>query len=593
MFPLPLPARFLAKAARFLALALSVCALCQPPATAREAAEAPAHPPIIDYYNRFLPTVARYGMVASPERLAAEIGVDILKAGGNAVDAAVAVGFALAVTYPRAGNLGGGGFMLIHLAEGDRQTLLDYREQAPAAAHRDLFVDEDGEADRKREYFSHQSAGVPGTVAGLLHALQHYGTLPLAQVLKPAIELAEQGFEVSYALNFEIGSRARRLGQNPEARRLFLTEAGEAPAIGDTLVQRDLGWTLRQVLARGRDGFYRGAVAERIATEMEAGNGLITTADLAAYQVVERSPVRGRYGDYEIVSTPPPSSGGIHIIQMLNILEGYDLGAMGHNSAAYLHHLAEAMKLAYADRSRYLGDPDFTAVPTAQLIDKAYAARLREGIDPARATPSEKILPGQRLPEEGRDTTHFTVADSAGNVVSNTYTLNFSFGSHIAVPGTGFLLNNEMADFASRPGKSNAYGLVEGEANAIEAGKRPLSSMSPTMVFRDGQPWLATGSPGGSVIITTVMQTVLNAMAFDMNIAAAAAAARVHHQWKPDRLTVEKGVSPDTVELLRGMGHEVIFGKRSLGRTQSIMLDGGWMYGATDTRRAGGWIAGY
>jgi gamma-glutamyltranspeptidase/glutathione hydrolase len=589
----PLPARFLALAARFLPLALSVCVLCQPPATAREVAEAPAQPPIIDYYNRFLPTVARYGMVASPERLGAVIGVDILKAGGNAVDAAVAVGFALAVTYPRAGNLGGGGFMLIHLAEGDRQTLLDYREQAPAAAHRNLFLDENGEADRNREYFSHQSAGVPGTVAGLLHALRHYGTLPLAQVLRPAIELAEQGFEVSYALNFEIGNRAQRLGQNPEARRLFLTEAGEAPAIGDTLVQRDLGWTLRQILARGRDGFYRGAVAERIAAEMEAGNGLITTADLAAYQVVERSPVRGRYGDYEIVSTPPPSSGGVHIIQMLNILEGYDLAAMGHNSAAYLHHLAEAMKLAYADRSRYLGDPDFTAVPTAQLIDKAYAARLREGIDPAKATPSEKILPGQRLPEEGRDTTHFTVADSAGNVVSNTYTLNFSFGSHIAVPGTGFLLNNEMADFASRPGKSNAYGLVEGEANAIEAGKRPLSSMSPTMVFRDGQPWLATGSPGGSVIITTVMQTVLNAMTFDMNIAAAAAAARVHHQWKPDRLTVEKGVSPDTVELLRGMGHEVIFGKRSLGRTQSIMLDGGWMYGATDTRRAGGWIAGY
>jgi gamma-glutamyltranspeptidase/glutathione hydrolase len=363
--------------------------------------------------------------------------------------------------------------------------------------------------------------------------------------------------------------------------------------MGDTWRQPDLAWTLRQIQKKGHDGFYAGEVARRITAEMEAGGGLITAQDLADYRVVERQPVRGHFREFEIVSTPPPSSGGVHIVQMLNILEGYDLAAMGHNSAAYLHHLAESMKLAYADRSRYLGDPDFTEVPVSQLTDKAYAARQRQLIDPARATPSVDIAPGKMLPGESSDTTHYSVADSHGNVVSNTYTLNFSFGSHIAVPGTGMLLNNEMADFAASPGQANAFGLIEGEANKIEPGKRPLSSMSPTMVFRDGKPWLATGSPGGSLIITTVLQTLLNAMEFDMNIAAAAAGARVHHQWMPDKLRIERGISPDTINLLQGMGHQVEIGNRTLGRTQSIMLDDGWLLGATDTRRPGGWVAGY
>ncbi|MEM0954099.1 MAG: gamma-glutamyltransferase [Pseudomonadota bacterium] len=550
--------------------------------------------PILNFENRFLPEVAANGMVASPERLAAEVGLDILKRGGNAVDAAVATGFALAVTYPRAGNLGGGGFMLIHRQKDNKQTLIDYREKAPAGAHRDLFLDEAGEVDRMREFFSHQSAGVPGSVAGMIYALEKYGSLPLAEVIKPAITLAEKGFPVSFALDSEIAAREERLKQNKEAARLFFQQDGSRTPVGDIFRQRDLAWTLKQIQRDGVDGFYKGKVADRIVADMEANAGLITHADLASYNVIEREPVRGTYRDYQIVATPPPSSGGTHIIQMLNIIEGYAPAQdWGHNSAAYLHHLAEAMKLAYADRSKYMGDPDYTPVPVSQLTDKAYAARLRQRIAPAQATPSAAIAPGVSLPYESSDTTHYTVADSDGNIVSNTYTLNFSFGSHIAVPGTGMLLNNEMADFAAKPGVANAFKLIQSEANRIEGGKRPLSSMTPTMVFRDGKPWLATGSPGGSIIITAVLQTLLNAMEFDMNIASAAAAARVHHQWTPDRLLIERGISPDTRKLLESMGHNVESTRRTLGRTQSIMLEDGFLYGASDTRRPGGWVASY
>ena len=555
--------------------------------------DSPRLTPIIDYRERFLPIVARNGMVVGPEQLAAELGVDILRQGGNAIDAAVATGFALAVSYPRAGNLAGGGFMLIHLADDNRQTLIDYRETAPAAAGRDLFLDDKGDIDRMREFFSHQSAGVPGTVAGLLYALEKYGTMSREQVLAPAIALADKGLAVSFALNFEINARAQQLRKNPEAVRLFFRPDGSLYDIGDIWRQPDLAWTLRQIQKNGNAGFYQGEVAQRIIAEMEAGGGLISAADLAGYRTVERHPVRGRFRDFEIVSAPPPSSGGVHILQMLNILEGYDLAAMGHNSADYIHHLSESMKLAYADRSHYLGDPDFVHVPVAQLTDKAYAAQRRQEIDSSRATAALAIAPGKHTPGESSDTTHYTVADRHGNVVSNTYTLNFSFGSHIAVPGTGMLLNNEMADFASSPGQANAFGLLQGEANKIEPGKRPLSSMSPTMVFRDGKPWLATGSPGGSVIITTVLQTLLNAMEFDMNMAAAAAGARVHHQWIPDKLRVETGISPDTIRILQDMGHQVEIGNRTLGRTQSIMLENGWLKGATDTRRPGGKVATY
>ena len=549
--------------------------------------------PIIDYKERFLPVIARNGMVVGPEQLAAEVGAQILRQGGNAIDAAVATGFALAVTYPRAGNLAGGGFMLIHLADDDRETLIDYRETAPAAASRDMFLDDEGNLDKQREYFSLQSAGVPGTVAGMLYALEKYGTLTREQALAPAIALASDGIPVSYSLFFEISASAQNLHKNPAAERQFFRPDGSAYAVGDIWRQADLAWTLSEISEEGINGFYGGEVAQLITTEMESGGGLITAQDLADYRVVERQPVRGTYKDFEIVSTPPPSSGGVHIVQMLNILEGYDLQAMGHNSAAYIHHLTESMKLAYADRSLYLADPDFVDVPVTQLVDKAYAEQQRQRIDSNVATPSVDIAPGQLLGSESTETTHYSVADRFGNVVSNTYTLNFSFGSNIVVPGTGMLLNNEMADFASSPGSANAFGLVQGEANKIEPGKRPLSSMSPTIVFRAGEPWLATGSPGGSVIISTVLQTTLNAMVFDMNIATAAAEPRMHHQWMPDVLKMEEGFSLDTVRLLQAMGQNVDMASRTTGRTNSIMLDEGWLYGSSDTRRPGGWVAGY
>ena len=483
--------------------------------------------------------------------------------------------------------------MLIHLADDDRETLIDYRETAPAAASRDMFLDDEGKLDKQREYFSLQSAGVPGTVAGMLYALEKYGTLTREQALAPAIALARDGIPVSYSLFFEISASAQNLRKNPAAERQFFQPDGSAYAVGDIWRQPDLAWTLSEISEEGINGFYGGEVAQLITTEMESGGGLITAQDLADYRVVERQPVRGTYKDFEIVSTPPPSSGGVHIVQMLNILEGYDLQAMGHNSAAYVHHLTESMKLAYADRSLYLADPDFVDVPVTQLVDKAYAEQQRQRIDSNVATPSVDIAPGQLLGSESTETTHYSVADRFGNVVSNTYTLNFSFGSNIVVPGTGMLLNNEMADFASSPGSANAFGLVQGEANKIEPGKRPLSSMSPTIVFRAGEPWLATGSPGGSVIISTVLQTTLNAMVFDMNIATAAAEPRMHHQWMPDVLKMEEGFSLDTVRLLQAMGQNVDMASRTTGRTNSIMLDEGWLYGSSDTRRPGGWVAGY
>ena len=575
-------------------LLIALLTLCLLTASTGFARETTADQPlIIDFNERFLPVVARHGMVAGPEQLATEIGSRILQQGGNVVDAAVATGFALAVTYPRAGNLGGGGFMLIHLAEGNRQLFIDYRETAPAAASRDMFLLPDGKEDLMREYYSLQASGVPGTVAGMLYALETYGSMSRQQVLAPAIALAEEGISVSFALNYELASGGQRLRDDPESLRLFFKPDGSPYEIGDTWRQPDLAWTLRQIADQGAEAFYRGEIAQRIVAAMEAGNGLITRQDLADYRAIERPPVRGHFHEFEVVSAPPPSSGGVHILQILNMLEADNLVALGHNSAAYLHLLAESMKLAYADRSQYLADPDYFDVPVAQLTDKAYAARQRKLIDPGRATPSATIAPGRELPARSKDTTHYSVADEKGNMVSNTYTLNASFGSAIAVPGTGMLLNNEMGDFAAVPGKPNLFGLVQGESNRIEGGKRPLSSMSPTIVYRQGKPWLATGSPGGSRIITTVLQTLLNAMVFDMNVAAAGINARIHHQWLPDEILAEDGISPDTVRLLEQMGHKVVLGGRTIGRTESIMIRDGWLLGATDTRRPGGWVAGY
>ena len=548
--------------------------------------------PIIRYDARFNPVVAPNGMVAAQERRAAAAGAEMLAAGGNAVDAAVATGFALAVTLPQAGNLGGGGFMLIHLAEENRTIAIDYREMAPAAAHRDLFLDSAGNVDRNLARFSLLSTGIPGTVAGLAHALETYGTMELEDVIQPAIDMAEDGIIMSYPIAQSLSQRGERLKRHPASARYFFKEDGSAYAGGDLWVQEDLAWTLKRIRRKGAADFYRGKVAERIVAEMEAGGGLITMADLAAYRPVEREAVRGRYDGYEIIAMPPPSSGGVHVIQMLNVLEGYDLRRLGHNSAAYLHLLVETMKRAYADRSEYLGDPDFYPVPVAALTDKGYAAEIRGAIDPGQATPSAEIAPAQDLRAEAPNTTHYSVVDAAGNMVSNTYTLNFSYGNGIAVTGAGFLLNNEMDDFSAKPGVPNAFGLVGGEANAIEAGKRPLSSMTPVIVLKDGKPWMATGSPGGSTIINAVLQMLLNVMEFDMNIAAATAAPRLHHQWLPDRVFIEPGISPDTVAALVALGHQ--FGRpRILGATQTVMAGPGVVYGATDPRRAGGGAEGY
>lgn len=547
--------------------------------------------PLIDFRSRFVPVAASGNMVVGPERLASEAGLIMLNQGGNAIDAAVATGFALAVTLPRAGNIGGGGFMLVHLAAENRNVFIDYREMAPAAATRDMFLTPEGEVDKRLAYFSHKASGVPGTVAGLIHALEQYGTLPLETVIQPAIDLAANGFVMDITLHQNLSARAARLAQDPETKRIFLREGGEAPAIGSLFKQPDLAGTLQRIADKGLEGFYAGKTAELIARDMAANDGLITQEDLASYVAVERTPVTGQFRGYDIVSAPPPSSGGIHVIQMLNILEPYPLENWGHNSAQYLHHVIEAMKLAYADRSEHLGDPDRMEAPIDFLLAKDYATTRRGIINSAQATASAKIAAGVMPAPESPDTTHYSVADSAGNVVSNTYTLNFSFGSHITIPGTGILMNNEMDDFAARPGFPNAYGLVQGEKNSVAPGRRPLSSMTPTLIFRDGEPWLATGSPGGSLIITAVMQTVLNAMTFDMNIAEAAAAPRIHHQWMPDRVLIEPGISPDTLDILEGMGHNIETTRRTLGRTNSIQLDGPWRYGYSDLRRPGGHVA--
>ncbi|GMU47469.1 MAG: gamma-glutamyltransferase [Porticoccaceae bacterium] len=548
------------------------------------AGAARAAPPIIDYSYRFHPVVGEAGMVVSQEALASAVGARILERGGNAVDAAVATGFALAVTLPQAGNLGGGGFMLVHLAQSDKTVAIDYRELAPAGAHRDLFVGADGQVDTELARFSHRAAGVPGTVAGLLHAQERYGTLPLAEVLAPAIALAEEGILVTRALAFSLAEAKPRLTKSSAAAGYFLLPDGSAPPVGQRWRQKDLAKTLRQIAEGGRAAFYEGEIASKIVAEMAAHDGLITAADLAGYRVVEREPVRGSYRGYQIATMPPPSSGGVHLVQMLNILEGWDLAAQGHNSAAYLHRLIESMRRAYADRSRYLGDPDFVSVPVAELTAKDYAARLRAAIELERATPSSAVAPGLEVPAESPQTTHFSVWDRQGNVVSNTYTLNFSYGSGIAVAGAGFLLNNEMDDFSAQPGAPNAYGLLGGEANAIAPRKRPLSSMTPAILVRDGKPVLATGSPGGPVIITAVLQTILNVVDFGMNVAEATAQPRIHHQWQPDEVYYEAGISPDTLKLLQGMGHRLVPSPRVLGRTQTIASDGAFYYGSNDTR---------
>jgi gamma-glutamyltranspeptidase/glutathione hydrolase len=559
----------------------------------------PAADALIGVDARFHPEIAENGMVAAQDAIAAQVGADILRAGGNAVDAAVATGFALAVTHPQAGNLGGGGFMLIALPGRQKVMAVDYREMAPLAAARDMFLKADGAVDIEKARYSHASAGVPGTVAGLLHALETYGTLPREKVLAPAIRLAEEGFRVSHELAFALAKARDRFARDPSSLAYFQRPDGQPFQPGDTMRQPDLARTLIAIRDGGTAGFYSGWVADAIADEMGRGGGAITREDLAAYRTVEREPVRGAYRGYEIASMPPPSSGGAHLIQMLNILEGYDLKALGHNSADTIHRLVEAMRRAYADRAVYMGDPDFNSVPVKGLTAKDYAATLRGGIDLTKAGNSTAISAGTPPPAEGTQTTHFSVMDRDGNAVANTYTLNFAFGSGYSVDGAGFLLNNEMDDFSSKPGTPNAYGLIGGEANAIAPRKRPLSSMTPTILFKDGQPVLATGSPGGSTIITVVLGLLVNMVDFEMNVMEATAAPRIHHQWLPDVVISEPGVSDDTLRLLEARGFilpkepDGHFQHRILGRANSVARRGRYFLGAADPRASDAAARGY
>ena len=534
---------------------------------------------------------AEHGLVVAQERLAAQVGADVLQQGGNAVDAAVATGFALAVTYPRAGNIGGGGFMVIYSTARNEDVAIDYRETAPAAITQDVFLGADGKPDNDKSRNSALGIGVPGTVAGLAVALDKYGSgrFTLAQILKPAIELARDGFVVADDMADTLPDMYRRMSRWPNSAKAFSRADGTPLKEGDRLVQADLAATLSAIAEQGPRGFYEGPVADGLAAAVAKAGGIMTTDDLKSYQAVIRNPVRGNYRGYDIVSMPLPSSGGTVLLETLNILEGFPMADMRQGSAPSLHLLIEAMKRAYADRARYLGDPAFVNAPADMLISKDYAAQQRASIDLARATPAEAL--SVRPPREGSNTTHYSVVDSSGNAVSNTYTLNFPYGVGLVADGTGVLLNNELDDFTAAPGASNAFGLVGFEANLPGPGKRPLSSMSPTIVLKDGKPVLVTGTPGGSRIISAVLQIVVDVIDYKMDVAAAVAAPRVHHQWMPDVVRVERGFPPETLDALRQKGHEVI---EPLGQTSanSIAVTPGGLLGAPDPRTRGATAAG-
>ncbi|MBV9289922.1 MAG: gamma-glutamyltransferase [Hyphomicrobiales bacterium] len=552
-------------------------------------------PPITESFATALPVVGRHGMVVTQEATASRVGLDVLRLGGNAVDAAVAVGFALAVTLPRAGNIGGGGFMLIHRADLNKTTAIDYRETAPAATMKDDFLNAAGEADPFKSRYTGLAVGVPGTVAGLELAWRKYGSgrFTFAELVAPAAALAHQGLVVSDDLADSLPEAAPTLAQRPAAARIYLRPDGSPPKPGDHIALDDLAATLDAIAREGAAGFYAGPVAQAIAAEVQADGGRMTTADLANYRAVEREPVKGTYRGYDIVSMPPPSSGGAHVIEILNILEGFPLGEQGLNSAASLHEMAEAEKLAYADRAQWLGDPDFVKVPLRGLVSKAYAEKLRAEISPDHARPADDIRPGEPQRYESPETTHFSIVDADGNAVSNTYTLNFSYGSGAVAEGTGVLLNNELDDFAAKPGAANAYGLMCDDANAPGPMKRPLSSMSPTLVFKDGKIALVTGSPGGSRIITTVLQIIVDVIDYGLNVAEAESAPRAHDQLYPDELRIERGLSADTIRLLEAMGHKVVV-REAMGSASTIARSpDGELTGASDPRQRGTLAVGF
>jgi gamma-glutamyltranspeptidase / glutathione hydrolase len=543
------------------------------------------------------PERGKNAMVASQHSIATNIGIDVLKRGGNAVDAAIAVGVALAVVYPEAGNIGGGGFMIIRNKNGEFKAI-DYREMAPAAATRDLFVDAKGDLIRGEgsSTVGYRASGVPGTLAGFELAYKKYGSgkLKWNELIDPAVKVARNGYQLSHRLAELFRSYSSTLSRYPESNRIFLNN-GKFFNEGDVLKQPELATVLARVSRFGAADFYTGQTAKMIAADMRANNGLITLDDLKNYKVKERTPLTGTYRGHQIVSMPPPSSGGLVMLQVLNMLEAYDLQAMGVGSAARYHVIAEAMKRSFADRAEYMADPDFADVPVAQLVDRAYAAARRSTIMPDKATPSREIKPGVFGGKEGTETTHYTVIDKDGMIVSNTYTINDLYGSRVTIMGTGILMNDEMDDFAARPGTPNLFGLVQGERNAVGPGKRPLSSMTPTIVMRkDGSPWFAVGARGGPRIISAVLQTVINVIDHGMNIQAAIDAPRIHHQWLPDELRYEPfGMSPDTLNILRSYGHKFPDSPGNIASATGIMIDEkGIRLGAIDSR-SDGLAAGY
>lgn len=556
---------------------------------------------------------ARNGMVVSSQHLASQAGADILKAGGNAVDAAVAVGYAQAVVNPCCGNIGGGGFMTLHLADG-KNIFINFRETAPASASADMYLDKDGNLIKDASLYGYLAAGVPGTVKGLDYALEKYGTMKREQVMAPAIKLARDGFILTRADTDVLDTTTARFKQDPEAARIFLKPDGSAFQPGDRLIQTDLANTLERIAKEGPPAFYEGEIPQIVEKASQAGGGKLTAKDFTDYTISEVAPVTCTYRGYEFISAPPPSSGGVTICQTLNILEGYDLKAMGFNSADYIHTLTEAMRHSYMDRNTFLGDPAFVKNPTEKLTSKAYAEELRKEIIPGKATPSAQVQPGTG-PHEKPETTHYSVVDNKGNAVSTTYTINGRFGAVVIPPGTGFFLNDEMDDFTTKIGEKNMYGLVQGERNAIAPGKRPLSSMSPTIVTKDGKIFLVLGSPGGSRIISITLQTALNIIDHGMAPQEAVNAPRIHHQWLPDELYYEqRGVSKDSLNLLDKMGYKMVE-QTPWGAAELIMvgLPGaagvsadssgndaavsgkvreGYLYGANDVRRPAGEAAG-
>lgn len=541
--------------------------------------------PILNFNDRIFPEIATKGMVATQEARATEVGVSILRQGGNAVDAAVAIGFALAVTLPRAGNLGGGGFMMIYDKQSGKVRSLDYREKAPKAAYSEMFLDKSLDVDKNKARYSVFSAGVPGTVAGMLEAHKKYGKLPLKTLIEPAVKLAKS-LPMSFAMAESLNRKKRYLSRSKESIRNYYKADGSEWTIYDTLKQENLARVLQAIADTNGESFYHGDTAEKLVRFIQSKGGLMTLEDFKSYQPVWREPLSANFGDATIYSMPPPSSGGIHLVQLLNIIQEFPIKKAGPNSEYAVHMMTEAMKFAYADRSKYLGDPDFVTIPVEKLTSTDYAKRIASKISFDRVLKSKDVLPGMYISQESPQTTHYSVVDKDGNMVSNTYTLNFSFGSGITVPETGILLNNEMDDFSAKPGVPNGYGLLGGEANSIQPEKRPLSSMTPVLVLDKGNPWLATGSPGGSRIITIVYNVLMNRMVHDMNIASATLAPRIHHQWYPELLMLEKGFPVDTAERLKEKGHNIRF-FNSWGSVQSVEVGNGVFFGFADTRRPG------